>query len=156
MEIRPLETRDLDAVLALNQGALDAVGPLDARRLEWLVGLDLDGRAIVAADGSVVAGFVITIAAGTSYDSINYRWFEQRYAEHTYLDRVVIDPAYRRTGLGSRLYRDIEAAAVGPVTLEVYAVPPNEESLAFHAARGYVEVGQMPQENGKIAAMFAK
>ncbi len=154
MEIRPLEAHDLDAILALNQAALDAVGPLDAERLAWLV--DLAARALVADDNGVIAGFVITVAAGTPYESINYRWFEERFDEHTYLDRVVIAAEYRRTGLGSRLYEAIEAGATGPVTLEVYAVPPNADSLAFHAARGYVEVGQVPQANGKIAAMFAK
>lgn len=154
MEIRAIEAVDLEAVLTLNQGALDAVGPLNAERLASIVGLD--GRALVAVDDGVVAGFVITVAAGTSYDSPNYRWFEQRYDVHTYLDRVVIHSAYRRTGLGSQLYGDIEAHAIGPVTLEVYAVPPNEGSLAFHAARGYVEVGRLPQAGGKIAAMFAK
>ncbi len=154
MEIRPLEARDLQAVLALNQTALDAVGPLDAERLAWLV--DLADGPLVADDNGVLAGFVITIAAGTTYDSINYRWFEERFDEHTYLDRVVIAAGYRRTGLGSRLYDAIEVTAAGPVTLEVYAVPPNEDSLAFHAARGYVEVGRVPQAKGKTAAMFTK
>jgi predicted GNAT superfamily acetyltransferase len=42
------------------------------------------------------------------------------------------------------------------VTLEVYAEPPNAPSLAFHAARGYEEIGRLPQANGKIAAMLIK
>ena len=145
---------DLPAVLALNQGALDGVGPLDGDRLEWIT--SLDGRALLADDNGIVAGFVITIGPGTLYDSINYRWFEERYDDHTYLDRVVIAPDYRRTGLGSRLYDAIESDSSGPVTLEVYVVPPNDVSLAFHRNRGYDEVGRLEQSNGKVAALFAR
>ena len=150
---------DLPAVLALNQDALDGVGPLDADQLRWILGLD--GRSLVAVDNrvvenAVIAGFVITIGSGTPYDSINYRWFGERYDDHTYLDRVIIAPDYRRIGLGSRLYDTIESDSSGPVTLEVYAVPPNEVSLAFHRGRRYEEVGRLEQTNGKIAALFAK
>ena len=152
MDIRPIQSFDLDAVLALNQGALDGVGTLDADRLQWLVGLA--DQALVADVGGDIGGFVITIAPGNTYDSPNYRWFEERFESHCYLDRIVVAPGHRRTGIASILYDQIEATL--PVTLEVYAEPPNEVSLAFHAARGYEEIGRLPQDNGKVAAMFVK
>lgn len=151
MRIRPLVVDDLEAVLTLNQGALEGVGDLDLGRLEWIVGLS--SRALVADVGGI-GGFAITIAPGTAYDSINYRWFEERYGQHTYLDRIVVAPSHRRLGIASRLYDEIETRP--PVTLEVYAEPPNLPSLAFHAARGYDEIGRLPQDNGKVAAMFVK
>ncbi|MGZ8718539.1 MAG: GNAT family N-acetyltransferase, partial [Aeromicrobium sp.] len=70
------------------------------------------------------------------------------------LDRIVVAQTHRRLGIASRLYDEIERAL--PVTLEVYAEPPNGPSLAFHAARGYDEIGRLPQGSGKIAAMFVK
>ena len=152
MAIRPIQSFDLDAVLALNQGALDGVGTLDADRLQWIVGLA--DQALVADVGGDIGGFVITIAPGKAYDSPNYRWFEERFDRHCYLDRIVVAPAHRRTGIASILYDRIEATL--PVTLEVYAEPPNEVSLAFHAARGYQQIGRLPQDNGKVAAMFVK
>ena len=152
MAIRSIQSSDLDAVLALNQGALDGVGTLDADRLQWLVGLA--DQALVADVGGDIGGFVITIAPGNTYDSPNYRWFEERFESHCYLDRIVVAPTHRRTGIASILYDRIEATL--PVTLEVYAEPPNEVSLAFHAARGYEEIGRLPQDNGKVAAMFVK
>ncbi|MEO6472762.1 MAG: GNAT family N-acetyltransferase [Aeromicrobium sp.] len=150
--IRNLEPSDHDAVLALNQGALDAVAPLDMERLKWIVGL-ASGALVADSDGEI-AGFVITIAPGTAYDSINYRWFEERYEKHCYLDRIVVASTHRRLGIASQLYDVIEQRL--PVTLEVYAEPPNEQSLAFHAVRGYEEIGRVPQDNGKVAAMFVK
>ncbi len=152
MTLRPIRPSDLDTVLALNQGALDAVGPLDPDRLDWLVGLS--SRALVADIDGAIGGFVITIAPGSAYDSVNYRWFEERYDDHNYLDRIVVAPTHRRLGIASQLYDEIETLL--PVTLEVYAEPPNIASLGFHAARGYQEVGRLPQDNGKIAAMFLK
>lgn len=143
---------DLDAALTLNQGALEGVATLDLERLAWIVGLS--SRALVADIDGAIGGFAITIAPGTAYDSINYRWFEERYARHNYLDRIVVAPTHRRLGIASQLYDQIEGDL--PVTLEVYAEPPNVPSLAFHAARGYEEIGRVPQDNGKVAAMFLK
>lgn len=152
MVIRPIEPEDFDTVLALNQGALEGVGPLDMERLEWIV--DLADRVLIADVDGVIGGFVVTIAPGTAYDSPNYAWFEERFDKHCYLDRIVVSPGHRRTGIASALYDEIERNR--PVTLEVYAEPPNVPSLAFHAARGYDEIGRLPQQNGKVTAMFVK
>ena len=153
---RPYEPSDADAVLALNQGALDAVSSLDPDRLAWLV--SLADRCLVITDGDRLAGFAVLIGPGTAYDSINYAWFAERYDGFGYLDRIVVDPAYRRTGVGSRLYDAAEAASArqGRMTLEVYVEPPNPASLAFHGSRGYVEVGRLAQSNGKTCGMFVK
>lgn len=153
---RPYEPADADAVLALNQSSLDAVGPLDRDRLDWIV--DLADRCLVINEGDQLAGFALLIGPGTAYDSPNYGWFTQRYAGFGYLDRIVVDPTYRRTGVGSCLYDATEAASArhGRMALEVYTEPPNEASLAFHRSRGYVEVGRLEQSNGKICGMFIK
>lgn len=147
---------DAEAVLALNQTNLDAVGALDEARLARLVGLA--DQVLVADDDGAVAGFVVLLAPDSAYDSPNYRWFADRGAPFYYLDRVVVTPPHRRRGIGAALYDAAEERATryGQLTLEVYAVPPNEGSLAFHTARGYVEVGRLAQDNGKIAAMLAK
>jgi len=39
------------------------------------------------------------------------------------------------------------------VGLEVTAVPPNEPSLAFHAARGYLEVGRLGDDTYAVSLM---
>ncbi len=152
MIIRPIETADLETVLALNQGEPEGVGPVDAERLAWIVGLA--DRALIADVEGEIGGFIITLGPGTAYDSANYAWFEDRFDQHCYLDRIVVAPGHRRTGIASALYCEIESRL--PVTLEVYAEPPNVASLAFHAARGYEEIGRLSQSNGKVAAMLLK
>src|SRR5690606_39219826 len=126
---------------------------VDPDRLTWLV--SLAEHCFVVADGDRVAGFAMLFGPGTEYDSPNYAWFSQRYDGFGYLDRIVVDPAYRRTGVGNSLYDAAEAASKrhGRMVLEVYVEPPNQPSLAFHRSRGYVEVGRLPQENGKTCGM---
>lgn len=154
MKIRNIAPTDLDVVLALNQGALDAVGPLDLERLSWIV--SLAENALVADIDGEIGGFVVTLGPGTAYDSPNYAWFGHHFGEHpyTYLDRIVVAPGHRRTGIASLLYDAVEGRS--PVGLEVYCEPPNVASLAFHAARGYEEIGRQPQSNGKTVAMLVK
>lgn len=136
--LRPITPADHAAVLALNEAHVELLSPLDKHRLWWL--LDLAAHAdMIVADGEV-AGFVLAFAPGTAYDSENYRWFSERYGDFLYLDRIAIDPAFRRRGLASAVYDELEAAAAehGRMVLEVNH--DNDASLAFHRARGYVEL----------------
>ena len=143
-------------MLALNQSNLAGVGPLDADRLRWLVGMA--SQALVADDAGEVVGYALVFGPDTDYDSTNYRWFVQRMDDFGYLDRIVVAPAHRRRGIGNLLYDAAEdgARTRGQLVCEVYVEPPNEPSLAFHAARGYTEVGRLRQSNRKTSAMLAK
>ena len=140
--LRPIEPRDHPAVLAWNETHVELLAPLDGPRLLEL--LD-QGDGVIIEEGGVAVGFVLTFLPGSAYSSPNYAWFAARHEAFLYLDRVVVDPSVRRTGVGGRVYDLLErrAAEIGPVMcLEVNLEPPNEPSLAFHRGRGYVEVGQ--------------
>lgn len=158
MQLRQITRPDHDTVLALNQGALDGVGPLDGDRLEWILGLA--DQMLLADDDGTIAGFALTLMPGTEYDSANYRWFCERYEAFTYLDRIVIAPSHRRQGVGTAIYDAVEAAAAEchhpRVALEVNVEPPNVASLGFHTSRGYAEVGRLEQDDGKTVAMMVK
>jgi predicted GNAT superfamily acetyltransferase len=147
---------DLPTVLALNHAHVELLSPLDEARLRLLIGWASRSDVIVC-DG-MVAGFVLVFGPGTAYDSPNYRWFTARYGQHFhYLDRVVVDDRFRRRGLATAAYEVIEAGAADRerLVLEVNVDPPNEASLAFHAARGYEEVGRLG-EDGHVVALMAK
>ncbi|MGH3510620.1 MAG: GNAT family N-acetyltransferase, partial [Nocardioidaceae bacterium] len=144
---------DLSAVLALNHGSVELLAPMDAQRLDLLRAIA--DRFEVVEVGDAVAGFVLTFRAGTSYDSANYRWFGDRHDDFYYLDRIVFDPAYRRRGLATLVYDAMETRAKehGRMCLEVNVEPPNEASLAFHASRGYTEVGRLGFPDHAVALM---
>lgn len=156
VRLRPMTEGDAAAVLALNEDWVHLLAPLDPaglRRLhDWA-----DRADVIEVDGGF-AGFVVTVRSGTSYDSENYAWFAARYPEFYYLDRVVLSPEVRRRGVATAVYDELEqhAQRLAPVfALEVNADPPNEPSLAFHAGRGFVEVGRRG-EPGHVVSMRAK
>jgi uncharacterized protein len=152
--LRPITPADHDTVLALNERHVELLAPLDRPRLLELIDAS-DHADVIDVDGDV-AGFVITFATGSSYDGENFAWFAERHPDFCYLDRIVIDEGFRRRGLGSLVYDELEGGCGRPVfALEVNLDPPNEPSLAFHRARGYTEVGQR-DSGGHLVSLMTK
>lgn len=141
--IRPAEPRDFAAILALNAAWVHFTSPLDEAALRELHRQATYHR-VAEVDGSV-AGFLLAVGPGQSYESPNYRWFAARSRDFLYIDRVVVAGEHQHTGLGRALYDDVEAWAVqqgvGRLVCEVNVEPPNPVSDAFHERFGFVEVG---------------
>jgi uncharacterized protein len=148
---------DTYAVLSLNADSVEVTGPLDSERLAKLRAMAV--RADVAEVDGWVAGFALVLPPDVDYDSANFAWFCRRYgAEFLYLDRVVVSEMNRRSGIGGAIYDAAEADAVryGRLACEVNVEPPNDASLAFHAHRGYTEVGRLSHDSGKVTSMLVK
>lgn len=139
--LRPITPADHAAVLALNERHVELLSPMDEAQLVTLQA-EADTAHVIDVEGTF-AGFVLTFAAGSAYDGENFAWFTDLLDDFCYLDRVVIHEDFRRRGLGTQVYDELESSCGRPVfALEVNLDPPNEASLAFHRARGYVEVGR--------------
>ncbi len=152
--LRPITAADHPDVLALNERNVELLAPMDEARLVVLGALA--DRALVIDVEGAFAGFVITFAAGSAYDGENFAWYSERYQDFCYLDRVVIHEDFRRRGLGSLVYDELESSCGRPVfALEVNLDPPNAASLAFHRARGYAEVGQR-LSGGHLVSMLVR
>jgi predicted GNAT superfamily acetyltransferase len=155
--VRPMEERDVAAVLALNELEVEKLAPMDEDKLREIHAL-ADRLDVVELDGEFV-GFVITVSPGVDYDSTNYRWFAERYGDDFYyLDRVVMHEGARGRGLGGQVYDALEerAATFGRLALEVNVEPPNEVSLAFHTSRGFEPVGEVTDDVGHRRVMLVK
>ena len=149
-----LDARDADEVLALNRAAVPAVGDVDRERL-----LDLfawSSLAVGLRDDDRLVGVVLCMGPGSSYDSVNYRFFDQRYDDFVYVDRVVVAADARSRGHGGRLYDEVvtRSPGVALMTAEVNLVPPNEGSMRFHLARGFRRVGAMENADGSHRVQF--
>ena len=166
MRIRDYTAADLEAVHAINQAEVPAVGDETPEALARIG--ELSTIALVAVDdgnadgeGSI-AGFCMVLEPGTEYESGNYRWFDERFDSFVYLDRVAIAPSFQRLGLGRRFYAEVERLAAErcpdaeQFTLEVNLRPRNDTSLAFHAALGFVEVGRRETSYGALVSLMAK
>lgn len=149
--LRDATPADFPAILALNEASVAVLSPLDAPRLAALH-REAAWHRVAEADGRVVA-FLLALREGTSYDSVNYRWFAARHPRFLYVDRVVVDAAARGQGLADLLYDDLlafaRAAGVGLVTLEIDVLPPNPASARFHARRGFREAGRQAVQGGR-------
>lgn len=154
VRLRTVQDADLAAVQALNETHVPMVAPADEARIDYLRRL-CDRFDVIEVDGAV-AGLVVTFRSGSDYDSANYRWFSERLGDgFYYLDRVVVDASVRRRGVAGRVYDELEAVAAdyGRMALEVNLVPRNEPSLAFHAGRGYVEIGRRGDPEHLVSLM---
>lgn len=147
---------DLPAVHVLNQANTPHVGSVDEARLGML--LDESITSLVVMDEDELAAYVIAFGPGADYDSVNYRWFADRYADFLYVDRVAVAADHRRRGYARLLYAQLEADTDAPwFTCEVNVRPPNEASMRFHTRLGFVEVGQQDTDGGaKRVALLAK
>ena len=139
-------------MLSLNNAAEPHVNALPQHEFDWLVAHAAYFRLLEDAGG--LAGFVLCLPSGIDYWSGNYKWFTERYTTFLYLDRVVVAPRARGSGVGRALYEDLHAFAEGKwerVMLEVNVRPPNPGSDAFHEKLGYVVVGTREYEAGERA-----
>jgi predicted GNAT superfamily acetyltransferase len=145
---------DLERVLEINEANVPEVGPVDMDRLRFLV--DESAFSLVVEVDGVIAGFCVVLATGSSYDSVNYLWFMERYDDALYLDRVAFDAAAQGKGLGSALYGEVDERLAEQglgLSLEVNVDPPNEPSLAFHRKHGFIEVGRQMSKGIEVSLM---
>jgi hypothetical protein len=115
---------------------------------------------MVAEASTGVAGFLMAFTDDVAYDSVNYQWFASRLKRFLYIDRVVVNAAYRGAGIGQALYQHAEAAArtqrLAWLVCEVDVEPPNPASLAFHKRLGFVAVGRQLVSDGKAVSLHVR
>ena len=160
MRIRDLLADDLGRALEINQANTPEVGSVDADRLGFL--FDESAIALAATLRSEVVGFTLVLLPGSSYDSVNYRWFANRGDDVMYLDRIAIDAGHRRLGLGRALYSSVfdriatHHASMSRLGLEVNIEPPNPASMAFHRGLGFSEVGRQATPYGAVVSLMER
>jgi len=144
-----VQSEHLRQILLLNQAAIPHVNEVDEEFFHQQLEASLYFRAILL-EGSVRA-FLLGMSETASYQSLNFLWFQERYAKFIYVDRIVVDRQFHRGGLGRALYTDFEGLAKErrcPMACEVNIRPPNPISTKFHESFGFCEVGQQEAEGG--------
>jgi predicted GNAT superfamily acetyltransferase len=160
MLLRDYRPDDLPRLHELNEGAYPGVASETIEKLGAIAEHSVI-RVIAEIDGEI-AGFCLVLAAGADYDSVNFVWFGERYDDFVYLDRVAVDPAFKRSGVGRAMYAEVErllaerCPSATELTLEVNLEPRNDESLAFHHRLGFAEVGQQETNYGTRVSLMTK
>jgi uncharacterized protein len=151
MIARAARPSDYPGVLALNEESVRFLSPLS---LERLAALDREAELhLVLEQSARVVGFLLAFREHASYDSVNYRWFEQRYPSFLYIDRIVVSQSMQARGAGTLLYqRAFSHAAESGIAIlacEFDIDPPNPASARFHAKFGFREVGRQSVADGR-------
>lgn len=155
MLMRDLASSDLHVMCDINQANVPALGDETSESMDQL--LRWSSIALGVEVSGTLVGFCLVMQPDLPYASANYRWFDDRYRDFIYLDRVGFATAYQGRGYGSALYAEIERrTGAAHFTLEVNLDPPNEGSVRFHQRHGFVEVGQQITPSGKLVSLMAK
>ena len=151
--IRKAEEKDYPFILRVNEENVEVLSPMDEAKLKGFA--EFAELLLVAEVDNAPAAFLIGIREGIGcYDSENYLWFQKKYPQFLYVDRIVIDEPYRSAGIGKMLYQEVLHYAcltgVPMVTAEIDTIPYNETSLKFHERMGFQEVGVQFVRNNSI------
>lgn len=156
--IRNAVAADLDEVLELNEAVVPAVNSVPLEQMQWFLEHATYFR-LAEGDGQLDA-FLVGLRPGTAYNSVNYRYFCEHYADFAYVDRIAVSKHARRSGLASALYDDFRASLpdeVSVMTCEVNLRPPNEGSMQFHERLGFRKVAEQESEGGtKTVALMVR
>lgn len=157
LRLRVMRESDVPAVTALNNAAEPAVNILEETAASAL--LAMCDVALVATDhdGTVLA-FLLSLGGGQPYQSENYAWFESRGVHHQYIDRIVVAPGTKGTGIGRALYESVFERArergATEVTAEVNVRPPNPGSIAFHERLGFRQLIEQDTKGGTVRVVL--
>ena len=152
--IQDLRLPDVPFMLPLNNAHAAETSLLNEASLAELLSLAFYARGV---DRGATA-LLIALEHTAGYINPNFNWFKTHRESFIYLDRVIISRVARGAGLARALYWDLFAeakqAGYDRVVCEVNIDPPNPASEAFHAAMGFVRVGQATIHNGTKSVLY--
>lgn len=158
MLVESLTMADAASFIKLNDACVPHVNRIHDADLEQFLAISPHCFKVTVADQT--AAFVIALPTGCAYDSPNYQYFVRTCPRFLYIDRIMVEPAFRRRGVASFCYQHLRRCAEtidAPVlTCEVNVKPANPDSMALHLGLGFQEVGRQQTEQGtKEVALLA-
>jgi uncharacterized protein len=157
IEIKSISQTDVVGILAINNREVPNVNELDGHDLQKIIGMSYTSKVVL--QDSHPAGFLIALDAHSAYESENYKWFQQRYKNFIYIDRIVVHQAFHGKGIGKSLYFDLidrcKQDRYASMCCEVNLRPCNERSLKFHHSVGFFEIDRFDNPaSGKLVSMM--
>ena len=146
VQIRPATDADVSRVTAIFNQAIPAGDAewterlhTDAERLAWLHDRIAAGRPVIVAEHD---GDVVGVASYGDFRDSTLREGFRFVCEHS----VYVDDTARGIGAAHALMDELESIARTNGLRQMIATidSSNGRSVAFHARRGFVEVGRMP------------
>jgi len=157
MHTQQLTQSDVESIWLINEQGLPGTGKVTLQEISYLLELSTFSLGVFSNDE--LLGFVICLSPGTDYGSLNYAWFNTRYDEFIYVDRIAVSTGYRDRGIGSLLYKEVVSYSNQysiPIVAEVNLNPPNPGSMRFHERFQFEEIGILEHEDKSVTMLLRK
>ena len=142
MQSRPLLQDDASSVWEINEQGLPGTGKVTVEEISHLI--EISDTSLGVYEQENLVGFVICLFPNVDYSSPNYAWFNEKYEDFIYVDRIAVSTNHRGRGIGSYIYQElinISEQKQIPIAAEVNLNPPNPGSMRFHNRFDFSEVG---------------
>jgi predicted GNAT superfamily acetyltransferase len=157
MQSRPLLQQDALAVWEINEEGLPGTGKVTVEEISYLI--EISNISIGIFDQDELVGFVICLSPNVDYGSLNYAWFNEKYDDFIYVDRIAVSINHRGLGIGSSIYQELFKISKQkriPIAAEVNSVPPNPGSMRFHRRFKFLEVGTLKHDEKSVVMFLRK
>jgi predicted GNAT superfamily acetyltransferase len=157
MHTQQLTQSDVESIWLINEQGLPGTGKVTLQEISYLLELSTFSLGVFSNDE--LLGFVICLSPGTDYGSLNYAWFNTKYDEFIYVDRIAVSTGYRDRGIGSLLYKEVVSYSNQysiPIVAEVNLNPPNPGSMRFHERFQFEEIGILEHEDKSVTMLLRK
>ena len=141
---------DLEFILYLNQESVPAVSNSDIEMMDHF--LKISEYFKVFKINNELIGFLIALLPGKDYNSVNYKWFQNKYDSFIYVDRIIFTESFQNQGYGTIFYNDLINSTKNKsmdIACEINIKPYNEKSIKFHKKYGFNEVGRKDIDSNK-------
>jgi len=155
MIIREILNKDIETILELNEKSVNVLSPMDKSKLLRLI--EVSALSVVIEQENDVTGFLLAFTNSTTYESVNYQWFNNNYTAFLYIDRIVISEKHRGEGIGTALYKYVidwaSKNSSARIFAEIDVLPPNRPSLLFHQKLGFNELQLLKHHEHKMVSL---
>jgi len=155
MQSRPLLQGDAKSVWMINEQGLPGTGKVSVDEIQHLISISKVALGVFEQEDLV--GFIICLSPNVDYDSLNYAWFNERYEEFFYIDRIAVSTSERNKGIGSYLYRELIELSNQkriPIAAEVNLKPLNVGSMRFHFGFNFSEIGILHHKEKSVTMLL--
>ena len=157
-KLRNVTIEDIKDIILINEDAIPAVNSVSHEEFLNFYEKKTYFKVAINNDNNI-CGFLLVLPSGLDYQSLNYKWFTERYSDFAYIDRIAISSKYRGLGIGKSLYLDLERSLdeYNMIACEFNIEPPNPISKKFHESLNYKNVGfQFTENNTKKVSLMVK
>ncbi len=110
--------------------------------------------------GGKLSGFLLGFSSGRAVESFSYMWFQTRFDNFLYVDRVVVMPDVRLQGVGTAMLQEVlqwcRERGIDNLVCQVHDRPPNPSGHALCKTLGFLPLESVMLPSRDIVTMYQR